>query len=186
MKLGIVSDIHCNLAALTAAMAVLGDCDELVCARDLMLEYRWQPEILRLLRHRGARIISGNHDRSLCSSVDSGHIAAQAGIDELQSLPEHLELTLAGTRVAVYHGAPWDSHDCYYLFPGDQAGLRRAAETEADLLILGHTHVAMNVSVAGTTIVNPGSCGEPGRQQRVHTCASVELPSREVTFHVLV
>src|ERR1700736_5478890 len=40
VKLGIVSDIHCNAAGLRAALALMGDVDELICLGDSIWEYR--------------------------------------------------------------------------------------------------------------------------------------------------
>ena len=41
MRLGIVSDIHCNADALSLALERMGDVDELLCAGDAVFEYRF-------------------------------------------------------------------------------------------------------------------------------------------------
>ncbi len=53
MKIGIVSDVHCNHAGLLQALELLGDADELICLGDSIYEYRFSNEVVRLLRDRG-------------------------------------------------------------------------------------------------------------------------------------
>ena len=50
MKVGIVSDIHCNAAGLAQALALMGDIDELICLGDSIYEYRFSNEVVRILR----------------------------------------------------------------------------------------------------------------------------------------
>ena len=189
LKLGLVADIHCNVRGLTAALAALDDCEEILCAGDLMLQYRWEPEILGLLKRRGAHVIQGNHDLSLCESASAGWMPSPDGLEDLAQMPLCLKLKLGGCRVAVHHGSPWDRpQDGIFasIFPSQRAELERAA-AGADVVLLGHTHVPMAIQVGGATIVNPGSCGDPSRDaHRVHTCASIDIDSRQVSFHTLM
>ncbi len=62
MKLGIVSDIHCNGAGLAQALALMGDIDELICLGDSIYEYRFSNDVVRLLKDREAQVIVGNHE----------------------------------------------------------------------------------------------------------------------------
>ncbi|HEY1433623.1 MAG TPA: metallophosphoesterase, partial [Stellaceae bacterium] len=62
MKIGIVSDLHCNHAGLLRALDILKDVDEVVCLGDSIYEYRFSNEVVRLLRDCGAHTILGNHE----------------------------------------------------------------------------------------------------------------------------
>ena len=62
MRIGIFSDLHCNVAGLSQALELMGDVDELVCLGDSIWEYRFSNEIVRLLKERGAHTILGNHE----------------------------------------------------------------------------------------------------------------------------
>ena len=55
MRIGIVSDIHCNHEALRVALERMGDVDELLCAGDSVYQFRFSNEVMALLRERGAR-----------------------------------------------------------------------------------------------------------------------------------
>ncbi|MEK6739155.1 MAG: metallophosphoesterase, partial [Planctomycetota bacterium] len=65
MRIGIVSDIHCNHEALRVALERMGGVDELLCAGDSVYQFRFSNEVMALLRERGARYILGNHEEVL-------------------------------------------------------------------------------------------------------------------------
>src|SRR5260221_13901907 len=50
VKIGVVSDIHCNAAGLDEALRQLGDIYELICLRDSNWGYRFSNEVLQILR----------------------------------------------------------------------------------------------------------------------------------------
>ena len=50
MRIGIVSDIHCNHEALRIALDRMGDVDELLCAGDAVYQFRFSNEVMQLLR----------------------------------------------------------------------------------------------------------------------------------------
>ncbi|MCY3672584.1 MAG: metallophosphoesterase family protein, partial [Alphaproteobacteria bacterium] len=62
MKVGIVSDLHCNIAGLERAVALMGPVDDLLCLGDSIYEYRFSNEVAAFLRDRGAKTILGNHE----------------------------------------------------------------------------------------------------------------------------
>ena len=187
VKIGLISDIHCNLGGLLGALRELSDCEEILCAGDLLYQYRFPQAVLGLLNERGVRAIVGNHDRTiLCTpshplraSVDPVALAY------LAEIPRMLSLNLDGVRVAVFHGAPWDDPDstsATYIYPENQDALRRVAQVDADVVVLGHTHRGFAVRVDGTLIVNPGSCGEPRDGTDLLSCAVLDTRDGQVEF----
>ena len=62
MKLGIVSDLHCNIAGLNRALELMGPVDDLLCLGDSIFEYRFSNEVVSTLRDRGFHTIKGNHE----------------------------------------------------------------------------------------------------------------------------
>ena len=59
--------------------------------------------------------------------------------------------------IAVYHGSPRDHEELYE----EMAGEELLDLSDADVLVLGHTHVPFTRSLNNGLIVNPGSVGQP-------------------------
>lgn len=186
MKVGIVSDIHCNIAGLDRALEAMGDVDELVCAGDTIFQFRFSNEVVSRLRERGARIVQGNHEETFFSP--HGVRARQAGWIESDTLrflseqPASLRTELGGRRLLVVHGSPWEPCN-EYIYP-QSPKLRRFGELDADIVIVGHTHYQMAERVGSTLVVNPGSAGQPRdpRNDFQLSFAILDTSSEEVRF----
>lgn len=186
MRIGIVSDVHANAAGLERALARMGDVDELLCAGDMVEDYRFSNEVVELLRERGARCVLGNHDIGLLS--DHGRRAREAPTvraANVRWLAEHglrVELEIAGVRILMTHASPCDP-GTQYVWPRSPE-LRRLADVDADVVVLGHTHTQMAVRVGRALVVNPGSVGEPRdpANGRRLSYAVLDTGTGEVTF----
>jgi putative phosphoesterase len=173
MKLGLISDVHANLIALTAVLEDMRDrgIERVVSAGDVVGYYPYPNETVALFHEWDIDSIQGNHDRAVLSADASNFNPAarnavswtaahlnRASMDYLRGLPRRLLLTIDGMRVAVVHGAPFD--DDYYLYEEEsQESLLTMAK--AELLVLGHTHVPFIKRYPSGTVVNPGSVGQP-------------------------
>ena len=161
MKLGIVSDIHCNVAGLQQALSLMGEIDELICLGDSIYEYRFSNEVVQLLKDREAQVILGNHEE--CFFGPHGARArARDGVDPalagwLADRPHRAELTAHGRRVLLVHSTPWEPRGTY-VHPGSGL-LARFAEAEADIVLYGHTHQQLVRRIGNVLVINPGSAG---------------------------
>ena len=184
MKIGIVSDLHCNVAGLSRALELMGDVDELICLGDSIWEYRFSNEIVRLLKDRGAHTILGNHEEGFLGP--QGARARQPEwIDRsllgwLADRPHRLELRLGGKKLLAVHSTPWEPRGTY-VYP-HSALLDRFAETNADFVLYGHTHHQLVRRFRDVLVINPGSAGDArdngnGRQL---SCAMLDTVSEEV------
>src|SRR3954451_21643728 len=137
MRVGLVSDIHCNARGLAQALAIMGDIDELICLGDSIYEYRFSNDVVALLRRRGAQVIVGNHEE--CFFGPHGARArARDGVDPalagwLANRPHRAELTAHGRRVLLVHSTPWEPRGTY-VHPASGL-LARFAEAEADIVL---------------------------------------------------
>jgi putative phosphoesterase len=189
LKLGLLSDIHCHLDALERTLALLEDCDDVLCAGDIVYQYRFSNEVLELLRFRGVHSILGNHDKIVLHSPNHPlRQSASVGpsyLKYLGSLPNDLSLKFGDVQVRMFHGSPWDDREgrvTPYIYPQDTQQLRRLAEVSADVIVLGHTHVPFVHLLDRTLIVNPGSCSEPRDGTNTPSCAVLDTQSLEVEF----
>ena len=115
MKLGIVSDIHCNLHGLSRALALMGDVDELICLGDTIYEYRFSNEVVALLRERQAQVIVGNHEEYFFGPLGA-RARARDGVDPdlaewLARRPHRAELTIDGKKLLLVHSTPWEPRE---------------------------------------------------------------------------
>jgi len=162
MRIGIVSDVHCNHDALRIALDRMGAVDELLCAGDAVYQFRFSNEVMQLLRERGARYILGNHEDVLLGKWGERARAADwVRGDELAYMaaqPDRIETTVGGKSLVMVHGSPFEPFN-EYIYPNSPA-LSRLATIESDYVILGHTHYQMAERVGRTLVINPGSAGE--------------------------
>jgi putative phosphoesterase len=161
-RLGIVSDIHCNVDGLQLALDRMGDVDELLCAGDSVHEYRFSNEVIELLRDRGARCVLGNHDVGILSPhgqrARSNPSVRSANVEYLASQPVKIEMDLGGKKLLMIHASPFAPHTQYVYAHSPE--LKRFAEVEADYIVIGHTHAQMAQRVGRPLVINPGSTGE--------------------------
>jgi putative phosphoesterase len=186
VKIGIVSDIHCNLAGLTLALEHMRSVDEIVCAGDSIYQYRFSNDVVALLRDVGARMVLGNHERTLLSPAGT-RARTRPGIDPtlvawLAEQPSHLRVAIGRKHLFMTHGSPWAPYD-EYIYPGSPR-LARCSELDADYVILGHTHYQMALDLDHQTVINPGSAGEARdlRNDFQLSCAILDTGSGEVQF----
>ena len=184
MKLGIVSDLHCNAAGLEHALGLMGEIDELICLGDSIYEYRFSNEVVRLLKDREAAVILGNHEEVFFGPLGA-RARARDGVDRdladwLARQPHRRELRVGGKRLLLVHSTPWEPRGTY-VHP-ESSLLARFAEAEADIVLYGHTHRQVVRRIGKVLVINPGSAGEARdhRNGRQLSCAVLDTASEEV------
>jgi putative phosphoesterase len=186
MKIGVVSDIHCNIQGLRDGLALMGPIDRLICLGDSILQFRFSNEVVGLLRELDVEMILGNHEEIFFHPV--GHRAREAkGNDPtlmawLEQRPTTAAHTWGGKRLLLVHSTPWSPRGDY-IYPGNPL-LKRFGEADADIVFYGHTHAPLAQRFGQVLVVNPGSAGEgrDHRNNRALSCATVDLESDEVKF----
>jgi putative phosphoesterase len=164
MKLAVITDVHADVHAVEDALREIErmGCERVVCAGDLV-DYGLFPEkTIALLRERRIPCVRGNHDRwaTAADGYDTtGFDLTGKAMAFLEALPAGWNATLDGVRVAVRHGSP--KSDMAGIDPRLALGpdVRRwLAEGEADVLVVGHTHLAFALREAGGgLVINPGA-----------------------------
>ena len=176
MRIVVISDIHSNNDALTVVLEKIRDYDALICLGDLV-GYGAEPnevvETIRMLKPQ--IIIVGNHDYATVTgdTSDFVHHAVKAiewtrkrltmeNMKYLSSLPYSSTFVANQVTLKAYHGSPRDPLN-EYVYPGIPnfilKGLLEMAE--ANVLLLGHTHVAFDARIDTKLLINPGGVGQP-------------------------
>lgn len=187
MKIGIVSDIHANAGSLQRVLDDLPAVDRILCAGDVISDYRFCPETVALLRDANVQCIQGNHEHSLFWGRNPGYLQkcrAQFSADLLDMLamaPTSFELEADGAKLLMIHATPWEPFQGY-IYPGSSL-LPRFTALPYDFVVLGHTHVGMVEKSGSVTVINPGSTSEPRDRDRRGSYAVLDMEQRAVTLH---
>ena len=175
MRVLIVSDVHGNRAALEAVASEPHDA--VICLGDIV-GYGPEPRAcVDWVRERATWVVQGNHDRANADDVsprcqpnfawlaDAVAPLTKAQLTDdhreyLRGLPRWVVRDIAGLRIACFHAKPSDP--LYGYMPNDRQAWARELETvEADLVLVGHTHLPLDLTIGNRRVVNPGSVGQP-------------------------
>ena len=187
MKLGIVSDLHCNIDGLDRALEIMGPIDALLCLGDSINEFGFSNAVIGRLRERDALTILGNHEEVFLGSAGV-RARSRPEIDRsllgwLAERPHRHALEIDGKRILMVHSTPWEPRGSYVL--PTSAALERFGETDADIVLYGHTHRQVVRRVGRVLVVNPGSAGEARdpRNGGQLSCAVLDTATEEVVVH---
>ena len=184
MKLGIVSDIHCNIEGLDRALDLMGVVDRVVCLGDSIFEYRFSNAVISRLIEVRASTIQGNHEETFFGPFGARARAREGNAPDLMrwlaARPLRRELNCEGKKVLMVHSTPWEPRGAYIYHHSSK--LSRFGEFDADFILFGHTHQQFVKRIGGLLVVNPGSAGdgrdpENGRQL---SCAMLDTKTEEV------
>jgi putative phosphoesterase len=184
VKIGLIADVHGNLAALKQVILELRrDGAGVILNAGDNVGYSSKPdECVELLRRENVRGCMGNYDdaaafnRPECGcggvcSIDGMKIReaslrwTQVNISGetrkyLSLLPQKLETAAGGADILVIHGGIDAIND--RIEESDAEGLSRiAGQTGAEIIVMGHTHIPFVKKLGGKILVNPGSVGRP-------------------------
>lgn len=177
MRILVVSDIHGNWPAL-AAILRRETFDVCLNIGDLVDYGPFSRECVRWARENCAETsVRGNHDHGVCQGIgvtgDHGYRyltrvsrpyqwPALDAEDRrfLTQLPVTRRLVLDGRRFLLVHGTPRDPLD-EYVMCDIPVWNKRVANTEADIVCVGHTHMQFYIPGEPTAVLNPGTVGQP-------------------------
>jgi predicted phosphodiesterase len=211
MRVAVLSDIHSNLHALEAVLAAVDvdPPDELWCLGDLV-GYGPKPnECCALVQARADVCLSGNHDLAVLGTIDLTEFSGDAGTaaawtrgvlgDDARAYLSGLEPSGEARGVALFHGSARDPVWEYVL--SDEAALATFARTEEPLVLVGHSHAALQISLGelglegglapnGTALelsgarwlLNPGSVGQPRDGDPRAAYLDLDLDAHRATF----
>ncbi|MGO9836085.1 MAG: metallophosphoesterase family protein [Polyangiaceae bacterium] len=161
MKLAIISDVHADVHALRDALAQIErlGCNEIVCAGDVLDWGRFPERTIALLQERRIPTVRGNHDRW---AVSEGHDArgwrlTPRALAFLESLPASWTRRIDDVRVAVWHARPRSDMKGVYPDASTTELASQLDRAEADVLVVGHTHVPFARFVDRRLVCNPGA-----------------------------
>jgi len=211
MRVAVISDIHANLHALEAVLAALDEeaPDAVWCLGDVV---GYGPRPNRCCSAVAARAdvsLCGNHDLGVLGAIDLDEFSPEAAAAALwtrevlsadaRSYLEDLEPLARTDGVELFHASPRDPVWEYVL--SGEAALDALELTTEPVVLVGHSHVAIAVLLAGRALtgglapdgtavdlaqgrwlLNPGSVGQPRDGDPRAAYLMVDLVDRRASF----
>ncbi len=182
-KILVVSDSHGASDILSLILEVYGrDCDAFLFCGDGIQDIAYALEKAMRNRDFAAALpavigfVEGNndcdrypiHNPEFRKNPEAPHY-----IDLV--VPQELTLKVCGHKILVTHG------HAYALYNGLQSLVYRAQEAKAEIVLFGHTHIALSEYSGNSLILNPGSCARPRGGQNAGF-ATIELTKGDLFF----
>jgi len=183
MKLGVISDIHSNIFALKKVISELKKhgVDLIVNAGDNVGYSAFPDECIKILKEENVYSAKGNYDdavannRLLCGCGEGNENTQRIRLASLQwtqantsavnknflnTLPGILNMEFEGEKILAMHGGLAELNEFIYENEIDKFK-KIALNTDADIIIMGHTHESFILNLSGKLFINPGSVGKP-------------------------
>lgn len=178
MDIGVISDIHGDIAALETALDRLTHyhhVDHILCAGDLVGRGPEPDAVVELVRRCGVISVRGNHD-------DWNYTVDTANKDYLKDLPLEWRGKFDGRSIYMCHGKPGNNLWGLYRDHISNTLLNMMlVSLGVDVLITGHTHMPLYVRVDRGAVINPGSLYTfQNVRSTSHTYGVLHLP--DLTF----
>lgn len=162
-----------------------------------------------MIAERADVCLAGNHDLAVRGTIDLAEFGGEAGVaarwtremlePKAQELLDSLEPQGVARGVALFHGSARDPIWEYVL--SDEAAFVTIALANVPLVLVGHSHVALQIALAGEEIrggvapagteleldgvqalLNPGSVGQPRDSDPRAAYLLLDLDARLASF----
>ena len=216
MKIAVISDIHANKEAYDRVFDDIEKFkpDKIFCLGDLILagynpNYICQ-KILELKEKMGDdfEIIQGNTDKMVSNCTDEliqktkeaypcmGYsleedvkITDKKYLNFVRNLPEKKEVVVNGLKIELVHGSVRNQNENIYPNLKDDEVEAMVGDSNADLILCGHTHKPCGYSLKSSKVViNVGSIGRSMTEDKmpVYLWLTVDKNGKFVSEHRVV
>lgn len=187
MKIAVISDIHANKLALDSVLDDINEFnpDKIFCLGDLILAgYNPNYVVSKMIElkekmQNNFEIIQGNTDKMVANCTkeliektknafpcmgysleEDVKITEKRYIDFVKNLPENKYVNINGLKIQLVHGSPRNQSENIYPELFDETVSNMVKDSEADLILCGHTHKPCGYSLSiNKTVINAGSVG---------------------------
>ncbi len=194
-KILIISDIHGNLEALNSVLEE--KYDHVICAGDLV-DYGPNPQEVIDLSKNFFKIVMGNHDSANAFNIDC-HCSQKfheysvetrnyfrkyiRDLDFLRNLKMEERFEIDNLKIILVHASLVDPlYDYIFDNIDDNDLMKKFKNTQADIVIFGHSHHKFFRKVGKTIFINPGSVGQPRDGDPRASYAILDTESMNVEF----
>ena len=183
MKIGIVSDIHGNLAALESILSEIKEADQIVCLGDVAATGPQPRETTGFLRKSEWPCVMGNTDERLANSTPEDFKQPSMPEEErlklvaldrwtaeqlddparkfLSGFKPTIEIEAESNSILCYHGSPRSNTERILPTADDKELTKIFGGMKASIYAGGHIHAQMVRKLGRSIVINPGSVGLP-------------------------
>ncbi len=180
MRIIIFGDLHANVETLVALNMVEQPPDAVFFLGDAVGYGPDPAPCVDWLRRFVKHAVRGDHDYAIATGADfatpleyrplalatNAHTLRMLRVNDLRwlaGLPTTLRVEMGGAKFFLAHSSPRDaaSPGLDFATMSDDTLRAELAGIDADVVLLGHTHVPAIRKIGDTHIVNPGSLGQP-------------------------
>lgn len=202
MRIAFISDIHGNYDAFKAVLKDIKKLkvDKVYCLGDIVNYYYEPHKCINILIQKKIKSIKGNHENILFETLKNkkkrnyyskiyGH-SINVNIEKLKrkhliflkKLKKRITIKIKDIKIILAHGTPWSLNT--YIYPNFKNKIKNSLRKyRADYIFLGHTHIPMNIKInKKTSIINPGSVGQPRNKCNNACWAIFDTENREINF----
>ena len=177
-RLAVLGDIHARHDALTAVVAAIrtAGIHDAVCTGDIVMRGPDPAACIATLQGLGWPTVAGNTDRKVLAGSPrppahpaSSRVGSRSWTYRtlgrrdrawLRDLPPLIRMWFAGARVVLTHGDADSVPTAINAATPDRDVEQLLRKFNADVLLIGHTHVPMMRTVRNGLVLNPGAVGE--------------------------
>ncbi|WCT10704.1 metallophosphoesterase family protein [Mucilaginibacter jinjuensis] len=211
-SIAIFSDVHGNMPALEA---VLKDIEakgisELYCLGDLVDFAPWSNEVINKIRELNIPCLMGNHDERIAFDYPvvplSKHdaletearliainhtkaILSESNKAFLSKLPEQLEVALdigaQKKNLLLVHGSVKNNDEYIYENHSSADLQKMMADVNAEILVMGHTHLPYIRSLGSQLVINCGSVGRSRALDRKATYLILNIQESNIEAEIV-
>jgi putative phosphoesterase len=169
MSIATLYDIHGNLRALEAVLREVDDDATIVVGGDVCMGGPQPGETLELLRGLGERVrwVRGNADRELTPGEEGLVPPEVAEATRAALAPEQIAFlhelppTQRIGELLFCHATPRNDLDIFTERTPEEQIAPLFADTDASVVVCGHTHMQFERTIADKRVINSGSVGLP-------------------------
>ena len=212
IQIAIFSDIHGNLPALEV---VLNDIEgrgihQKFCLGDLVDFAPWGNEVIEKIKILNIPCLMGNHDERIAFDIPvvplNKHSQEETearflAIDHskkhitkenkkfLSELPFHLKLNYkVGKKhwnIQLMHSSLENNDTYLYENEHDNVFQNMLNESQADVILMGHTHLSFKKYFDGKWVINSGSVGRSKEENRLASYVILTLDEEKITPEII-
>lgn len=196
-KIAILTDIHGNLLLLNEVLKELKkeNIDDYIFCGDNITDGFDNNEIINEIKSLTNNIILGNREKSIIeydnkswenkkqwkSMLYAYNSLSKENIKYLKTLNTYKIITIAGIKICISHGSPYNIRDLIYSDSYEKFD-KLIKDYNCDIYLFGHTHKAFKTKYKGKLFINTGTLSLPTNKKAASTYGMLIINEKSIKY----